>query len=387
VDHKKYVTDPTFCPVPWTGFMYNFDGSVKNCIRSAEKLGNITDTPIRELLNNNNLTRQCHLEGRQTSTCEPCYTLEGGKQDLNIISDRKFYIKALRQVPMSHYDQHTNFDLHTIDIRWSNLCNFACIYCEPQFSSRWAGELKVNIETPSPEQRQDLRDYVFEKAHQLKHVYMAGGEPLLMRENRELLEHLREVNPGVQLRINTNLSRVDTEIFNLVCSFDNVHWTISAETLEAEYEYIRWGASWEDFLKNLETVYNLSQQKNHKINFNMLHFFLNPLSLFQTVDYFKRLGFVDQNFIVGALLGPYHLNIRNLPETVLQSVDQEITARLKNAVSFWADSLVNLQRYIHQPWEKKLDESYWYLSDLDRRRGCNFRVTFKDLIERIEKEK
>ena len=33
--------------MPWTGLMYNVDGKVKNCIRSANELGNIKDTDIK----------------------------------------------------------------------------------------------------------------------------------------------------------------------------------------------------------------------------------------------------------------------------------------------------------------------------------------------------
>jgi sulfatase maturation enzyme AslB (radical SAM superfamily) len=385
MNYKKYVTDPTFCPVPWTGFMYNFDGSVKNCIRSAEKLGNIADTPIRELLKRNSLTRQCMRDGIQTTTCEPCYTLEAGKRDLNIISDRKFYVKALKDVPLTLYTEANAFQLNTVDIRWSNLCNFACVYCGPEFSSKIAAELKIKIETPPAERVADMKNFVFENAANLKHVYMAGGEPLLMKENEELLLYLKQVNPKVQLRVNTNLSKVDTKIFDLICGFEDVHWTISAETIENEYEYIRWGSRWQDFLDNLMVIKDLT---HHKINFNMLHLALNPMSLFTAVDYFKGIGFTDHSFIAGALLGPSYYDIRNLPDSILLDVEQELVKRLDDKpVSFWRDSMVNLLRYIKQPMDKKIDETLWHLSENDLRRGCNFRVTFKDLIERIEKEK
>ena len=43
---KDYLTNKKFCPMPWTGLMYNVDGKVKYCIRSANEIGNIKDTAL-----------------------------------------------------------------------------------------------------------------------------------------------------------------------------------------------------------------------------------------------------------------------------------------------------------------------------------------------------
>jgi hypothetical protein len=106
--------------------MYNVDGKVKNCIRSAGELGNLKNNTIEEILHNDiNLdTQQRMLNNQPGKTCHTCYDLEDGKTGFDIISDRIFYIRELKRIPLSTYqlDQH---DLHTIDVRWTNLCNFA----------------------------------------------------------------------------------------------------------------------------------------------------------------------------------------------------------------------------------------------------------------------
>lgn len=271
---KDILTNPTFCPVPWTGLMYNFDGKVKNCIRSVEELpiGNICDEPIQDIVQGTeNIQRQTNIVNyTPVASCQTCYDLERGKQNLDMISDRIFYIRELKKTPASTY-KPGNFDLQTIDVRWTNLCNFACVYCGPKFSSRWSSELGIYSQTPTDEQLENFKQYIFSNAYKLKHVYLAGGEPLLMKQNLELLELLLDVNPDVNLRINTNLSSTDTKIFETVCKFRNVHWTVSVETIEEEFEYIRFGGSWTDFDTNLTTIKKLG----HKITFNMLHFLLN----------------------------------------------------------------------------------------------------------------
>lgn len=120
---KDILTNPHFCPMPWTGMMYNFNGEVKNCIRSAGPLGNINHQSIGQILLDNNQHRQQQIIDKEpVETCHTCYDLERGKKGVNHISDRVFYIRELKNTPVDTY-QVGNFDLKTVDVRWSNLCN------------------------------------------------------------------------------------------------------------------------------------------------------------------------------------------------------------------------------------------------------------------------
>ena len=379
MNSKDVLTNPYFCPMPWTGLMYNSDGKVKNCIRSDEStglLGNIKDTPIEEiLLGSKNVSKQQNIViNKPAIGCHTCYDLERGKKGFDIISDRVFYIKEFKKVPLDTY-QVNNFDLQTIDVRWTNLCNFACVYCSADFSSRWADELNVKTETPSEEQQSNFKEYIYRHAKNLKHVYLAGGEPLLMKENLELLQ---ELNPTVNLRINTNLSKVDTGVFNAVCKFKNVHWTVSVETVEEEFEYIRFGGRWPDFLENL----NIIRKLDHKISFNMLWFLLNYDSVFGCVDYLKGLGFHNNSFVIGALLNPDYLNIRHLPENVLNLLKTKLESNINKQPGYLLeDSYRNMLHYIEQPFEKNLTTSFEKLSVMDQRRGIDSSKIFTELYK------
>lgn len=375
---KDILTNPYFCPMPWTGLMYNFDGKVKNCIRSVETLplGNIQQNNIDDILHNEeNISRQNNIINYSpVPSCQTCYDLEHGKTGFDIISDRVFYIRELKQVPTETY-QLGNFDLQTIDVRWSNLCNFSCVYCSPKFSSKWADELNVITSTPNSEQLNNFKNYIYENANKLKHVYLAGGEPLLMKENLDLLKNL---NLDVQLRINTNLSKVNTQVFEQICKFKNVHWTVSVETIEDEYEYIRFGGKWQEFKENLTIIKSL----DHKITFNMLHFLLNYDSIFNCVDYFKNLGFHNNSFVIGALLDPYYLNIRHLPKHVLQLLKTKLENRInENPGYLLEDSYRNLLYYIQQPFEKNLKFTFDRLAIMDQRRGLDSSKVFKDFYK------
>jgi len=360
--------------MPWTGLMYNFDGTVKNCIRSADQLGNIKNTTVEDILTGpKNVAKQINIINNTPATgCHTCYDLERGKNGLDIISDRVFYIREFKKIPLDTY-QSGNFDLQTIDVRWSNLCNLSCVYCGPEFSSKWANELNIKIETPFEKQVADFKEYIFKHASQLKHVYLAGGEPLLMKENLELLDKL---NPDVNLRINTNLTKVDTGVFDAVCRFKNVHWTVSIETTKQEFEYIRYGSKWNDFLENLNTIKKL----NHKISFNMLWFLLNYNTIFKCVDHLKDLGFHNNSFVIGALLNPEYLNIRHLPENVLKSLITKLESLIDQRPGYLLeDSYKNMLDYIQKPFSKDLCGSFEKLKQLDQRRNVDSALIFTDL--------
>ena len=98
MDSKEYLTNKKFCPIPWTGFMYNSNGDVLNCIRSQLPIGNLKDNSIHDILKDNTETKknmQKHIDG---IGCRVCYDLEGDNKGYDIISDRIFYLKELKSV-------------------------------------------------------------------------------------------------------------------------------------------------------------------------------------------------------------------------------------------------------------------------------------------------
>jgi MoaA/NifB/PqqE/SkfB family radical SAM enzyme len=246
------------------------------------------------------------------------------------------------------------------------------------FSSRWAAETNTQLATPTEQQRSEFKEYILKHASQLKHVYMAGGEPLLMKENLELLELLQQVNPDVNLRINTNLSKTNTQVFDRICEFKNVHWTISIETIEDEFEYVRYGGKWSDFLDNLSQI----KQLDHKISFNMLWFLLNYESIFGCVDYLKGLGFHNNSFIIGPLMDPEYLNVRHLPENMLNLLKTKLESNINAAPGYLLeDSYRNLLSYIEQPFEKDLAGSFEKIKTLDQRRNIDSSKIFTELYK------
>ena len=375
---KEYLTNKKFCPIPWTGFMYNSNGDIMNCIRSQLPIGNLQDKSIHDILAENTKIKQNMLEHKDGPGCYVCYNLEKNKKSYDIVSDRVFYLKELKEVDNTLYDNLNNFDLHKIDIRWSNVCNHACVYCSSDYSSKWANELKIKVSEPPKERIEELKQFVFDNVHKLKHVYLAGGEPLLMKENLELLNILQERNPNVNIRVNTNLSKTGTNVFEKITEFKNVHWTVSLDTIEKQFEYIRYGGVWNDFLDNLKIISKL----DHKISFNMLWYAMNYKSIFTTVDYLKELGYHNNSFIIGPLINPSWQDVRHLPKNILLELKEKLIYKIaKSPGHLLEDSYCNMLQWLNDPIEQNFSQLISKLKEIDNRRNINSETIFPELYE------
>jgi len=383
VDAKDLLKNKSICTLPWTGFELEPSGTVKNCVISKTNLGTINKTNIKDIIHGkeNIELKEAMLKGEMPANCAGCYRQEKNTTNLSSISSRLYYLKEVgAKTELTLYDDVKNFSLKHVDLRWTNSCNQACVYCGPEYSSKWAQELGEKVKS-NKEARQEVKDYVFENITQLENVYLAGGEPMLMKENLEFLQLLKEKNPDCTIRVNTNLSTTKTGIFELLCSFKNVHWTVSVETIEEEYEYIRHLGSWKNFIANLETIRKL----DHKISFNMLHFILNYDSIFDCVDYLKGKGFHDNSFIIGPLYGPDELNLLNLPGPMIDNVKSRLADRLALTPSgYLKNSYKNLLSYFSTtPWDKNISVFYEKTKLRDERRNVDSKKIFPNLYKEL----
>lgn len=383
MDTKDILTNKSFCVLPWTGFELEPSGNVKNCIISTSAIGNIQEQDITTILagEKNLQIKKEMLADKKPKNCSGCYLQEQDRKNLSSISSRLYYIKELAPIVNTKiYDRIENFSLHHVDLRWTNYCNQACVYCSPEYSSKWAQELGKEIKT-SVESRKKIKEFVFANIKKLKNVYLAGGEPLLMNENREFLQLLLKENPLISIRVNTNLSSTKTGVFDLLCKFKNVHWTVSVETIKEQYEYVRYHGIWSDFLKNLLEIKNL----NHKITFNMLYFILNYKSIFTTVDFLKNLGFHENSFVIGPLYSPEYLNILNLPKNILNDVKNKLSNRIASSNFYLRNSYENILKYISNTlWEKDISYFQKEIKIIDARRRQSARKIFPELFRELE---
>ena len=150
MDAKKFLTNKSICTLPWHGFELEPNGNVKNCIISNTQLGNINNQNIADILHGakNKTLKQKMLDDKKPYNCAGCYLQEKGRTNLSSISSRLYYLKELaKKTDLNFYDKVKNFSLKHVDLRWTNSCNQACVYCSPELSSKWAQDLNVKIKS------------------------------------------------------------------------------------------------------------------------------------------------------------------------------------------------------------------------------------------------
>ena len=379
---SRKLLDKNFCAIPWTGFEVESNGIVKNCVISKEKIGKLSETPIREIIKNNAHFRKQMLDGKFPTSCAGCYLQEKHRaKDFQSVSSRLYYAKELGpHLKKNLFESEHHFDLNHVDVRWSNKCNQACVYCGPQYSSKWEKELTGKVSTEMAN-KEDLKDYIFSNIKNLKNVYLAGGEPMLMKENKEFLQLLRRDNPDVNIRVNTNLSETRTGIFDLLCQFTNVHWIVSLESIEEEYNYIRHHGNWSTMLANLKII----QKLPHKISFNMLYFILNYKSIFGTIGYFQKQGFHNNSFVLGPLFEPLTLVALNLPTGIMDECKKMFSNAIDKKPGFLLqNSLENVLSYLTDTqFHANINATKQTLKVMDLRRNIDSRKVFPKLYEEV----
>jgi sulfatase maturation enzyme AslB (radical SAM superfamily) len=249
-----------FCAAPWAGISIDPDGNAKVCCVSKERVPLVSFAEIK--LNSKFIEiRSAIINDEQPTNCQTCWDQESSSAEWtsrrSIYQYNDFY---------HNLDSANDFQLEHLDLRWSNTCNLNCVYCSPVFSSKWA-ELKG--------QKQSFRVFptvTDNDLSNLKMLQLAGGEPLLIKENLDLLNRCLKINPDVEIEITTNLTNIkNNRIYECLKQFKNVHWILSFESTEKKFEYIRNGAKWDEFLTNLSQLTN--DFKNVQVN--MVYF---PLS-------------------------------------------------------------------------------------------------------------
>jgi hypothetical protein len=88
------------------------------------------------------------------------------------------------------------------------------------------------------------------------------------------------------------------------------------------------------------------------------------------------------------LLEPDHLNIRHLPESILQSVKSKLEDWISQKPGFLLENgLRNMLQYIQTPMEKNIEYCLDKIAVMDQRRNINSRAVFTELYNLIEGNK
>lgn len=446
---KDLTGSESFCVLPWIHLATRPNGDARLCCTSNASgadtgdhtVGLIkTDTgePVNfgkvlpsEMFNNTFMknVRKTMLSNSVPDSCVKCFE----EESKGIVSKRIwetgqwFYegtnLKEL--ISNTNEDGEVPDKIQYLDLRLGNTCNLKCVMCSPHDSSMWVPEYKKIIPILKSEEvkrqldwnevtfnntwyeRPEFWDEIFEQIPNIKQIYFAGGEPLLIKEHLKFIKEI--VNRGfekqITLRYNTNGILVSKELIEVWSKFKQVKINFSLDGIGTRLEYIRYPSDWKEIENNIKLLDTTPD--NIQVN---IAFAVQVLNIKHVPDFIKWI--VNSKFkkinksktVTGQLVGgglcgvhlvwiPTWLSLRVLSkEDKAQIRKQFIDLRMWLFDNFNTDDdFWDTNPYGWQRWEGILDwmdaedhshllpDLKEYFTVLDQQRNTNFKNTFPEL--------
>jgi sulfatase maturation enzyme AslB (radical SAM superfamily) len=367
-----------FCYAPWTNIHINTEGAFKTCCAGDSFIADLRVTPISEIINSKLLLeiKQDIVNNQTHKNCAPC----ARKEEMTSNSERRWYndIAENKTIAIESLEQQR---LQNLDIRWSNTCNLSCVYCGPAASSQWAAHKKIPIERLDYSNTMaGILELIESNKGTLKNLGLLGGEPLLQKENEQLLD---VIGADVHINLITNLTvpLENNRIFKKLLEKNNVVWDISFETIGEKFDYVRHGSTWETMLKNIRYLQDAVKDKpRHIVGTTGVYSVYNALNLSEVHQYFAENNLPQ--FRWTELHYPEILSVSTLPEKFrLRAADEcekSIQYMTWHRQKTWLQEMANSLRNITGTKDNCQDLYDWHVTQ-ENTYWPDFKYRFADL--------
>ncbi len=261
---SRAALPPGFCVLPFVNLHVAANGAIAPCCEFAGSLGTVRGTTLAAAWNGAAMAaiRDSFRAGQPVEGCWKCVDRE--RTEGHSLRLDNLAVAGLMPEPVGGVPTASPFP-RTLDLRFSNLCNFRCRTCWHGASSKWFADGKaiglLAGDTAELRSFADLDDAVGQIAgglHDLRVLYFAGGEPLLMPEHHALLERLiAGGRTDVALSYNTNLSVTafrGRSILDLWAQFPRLRIEASVDGAGARGAFIRKDFDWPSFVANVAAI-------------------------------------------------------------------------------------------------------------------------------------
>ena len=245
------------CLLPWVELHINTLGQLKTCCAQIGHLEKNNGAQLIESFNGANFKsiRAQFLAGETPKFCEACVMADANGLSYKSVKSKQWNSYAAEVLDPKNQDKR--FPIRFLDLRFGNLCNFACRTCDSDNSSRWERiDALVNRGTnpAQPVNKETRLEQIFSTLDEVEEIYFAGGEPLLSEEHYLVLEEIiRRKKTKIKITYNTNLSLLSShgrDVLNLWSKLEQVIVYPSIDSIGPQGEYIRPGFKWAQFESN-----------------------------------------------------------------------------------------------------------------------------------------
>ena len=435
----------TFCPIPWNFQAVRNNGDIRICCQAnvTENQGVVRHkdgTPYNagrddmESARNAELMREVRknmLSGDWSQECGRCQQEEAA----GLNSRRQYELDNWKEFTIDKAIKVTQADgtvngskLEYYDLRFGNLCNLACRMCGPTDSHTWYeqwtdyhgsteysdthGMVKL---IRNEKGRLTTSDYDWhdsetfwqqleENIPNIKHVYMAGGEPMMIERHYEFLQRCIDMGQAGKmiLEYNTNMSNLPNRVLDMWTEFKQVRVGASIDGIEETLEYQRWPLKWTQAYKNLKKLDEYAQV--HPNIFAWLACTVTAYNIWHIPKFmkwklqdsgFKKINNSKKRPIITHHVahGPKRVNVRILPNHIKQKIVDyystcinEFNLEFPEDIAKSAENILNsIAKYMNDAdYSDKLAEFVRFTKYLDSARDQNIVEVVPEYRELID---
>jgi len=323
-DQYRVRSDEWICIHPWSHLAITPKGGVRLCChtKNAPDVGNLNENTVEEIFNSESMqrVRRQMLNNQVPKECGKCAIIE----DMNARSPRvrehtRLYSEQIRQdyIYKTKPDGTAEYNLKYWDLRFSNVCNMACVMCNSDWSSMWIKHSKDYIKKFDEKtiQRDPNLGY-FKRQHdtlgktkivdepsfqwideyidQVENIYFAGGEPMIMPSHWYILEKLHSAKRfDVKVKYNSNmlkLSHQGKHALDYWCDWNYGKLAVESSIDETgeRAEWIRYGTEWQTVQQNIITVRDAGVKIQPIVSVEVYNIVRLPALLEELYDLFKH---------------------------------------------------------------------------------------------------
>lgn len=397
---KQLIQDigPGFCAAKWyAATIWLANGRTASChhpiAHTVPKEEVISDSSALHNSLFKKEQRKTMLEGGRPDECGYCWRVEDA--DPTQFSDRVYKSEIyshdeIKKLPVMPWNKNVN--PKRLEISFDNLCNLSCTYCNSEFSSTWANDIKTNgsyenmktnggltYRTPyefefDPKSEENIYIQKFFEwfehglREDLDELRVTGGEPSRSPHFWKLVDLCE--NEDFKFSVNSNLQMNKTFMDKLIdCSarFKDFELFTSGEAFGAQAEFIRHGLEYDTWKNNLVRFVEEGSYTN--VNVMMT---INALCLFSITDFLDEMIKLKNKYDSQVL---FHLSVNILRFPSFQSVNI-LPSKIKNeradAIEQWlainntsirAGEEASLQRLVS--YLRNVDKSYEDADSMD----------------------
>jgi organic radical activating enzyme len=383
------------------------------------------------------LQRKLMLEQTRPDECSYCWNAE----DNNQLSDRHY--RSGEPWAAEHFDtiMKSSWDTDVIpsyvEVNFSNVCNLACSYCSPQYSTKWQVQSETLGPYPTSTPHNDPLHFTGRRKSipvreenpyvdafwkwwpelypKLKHFRMTGGEPLMDKNTHRVFDYILALpKSDLHVDVTSNFS-VEHSLF--IKYLDKVKQLCEGERIEHFMQYVSLDTGDAYHASYIRKYLNTSKQNIYIHEYltqvpsrNSLTFIvtMNNLSLLGLKELLDKILYLRKKYSKTYQRVWFDTPLLRTPSwQSLQILPESYTRILEDAISYMKlykmpdDSFVGFKDYEIQRMERNLEwmkqgstldktyltnqraDFYRFFNEQDKRyiNEANFMETFPEMKE------